>query len=173
MGLFVNRLTPRHFIGVIVLILLVSAGLRFWGLPGIPPGPHYDEAANGILTAEIANGIEPERIVLAGFLQGGVVVLHAGLRYYKQLAGIIALSTYLPLSDSLEAEKSDANADTPILLAHGTADPVIPVDQAYYSQMLLEKQGYEVEWHEYKGMAHGVSEQEIFHLAEWLERRLV
>ncbi|MCP4391596.1 MAG: prolyl oligopeptidase family serine peptidase [Gammaproteobacteria bacterium] len=130
------------------------------------------ELLNQMVDAEIEGGIAAERIVLAGFSQGGVIALQAGLRYSKQLAGIIALSTYLPLEDSLDSEKSEANADIPILLAHGTADPVIPVNLAYRSLKKLEKTGYKVEWHEYKGMPHSVSEQEIFHLAEWLENIL-
>jgi phospholipase/carboxylesterase len=111
--------------------------------------------------------------VLAGFSQGGVVALQAGLRYQKQLAGIIALSTYLALEDSLESEKSEANAQIPILLAHGSADPVIPVVLAHRSHQKLEQAGYPVEWHEYKGMPHSVSEQEIFHIAEWIEKILI
>jgi len=125
-----------------------------------------------LIAAEIDNGIAPERIVLAGFSQGGAIVLQAGLRYEKQLGGIMVLSTFLPLADSLESEKSDANADIPIFQAHGSEDPVVPVELAYGAQKVLEREGYEVEWHEYKGMAHSVSEQEIFHLAEWLEQRL-
>ena len=124
-----------------------------------------------LIDAEIASGIAPERIVLAGFSQGGSIVLHAGLRYGKQLAGIIALSSFLPLAETLEHEKNEVNASLPILLAHGSADPVVPVVLAYETRGELEKHGYEVEWHEYKGMAHSVSEQEIFHLAEWLEKR--
>jgi phospholipase/carboxylesterase len=85
--------------------------------------------------AEIESGIAPERLVLAGFSQGGVVALQAGLRYQKQLAGIIALSTYLALEDSLESEKSEANAQIPILLAHGSADPVIPVVLAHIGRI--------------------------------------
>jgi len=130
------------------------------------------ELVNDLIDGEIDNGIAPERIVLAGFSQGGAIVLQAGLRYPKQLGGIIAMSTFLPMADSLENEKSDANAAIPILLAHGSEDPVVPVDLAYRTQKVLEREGYEVEWHEYKGMAHSVSEQEIFHLAEWLEQRL-
>ncbi len=125
----------------------------------------------GLIDAEIASGIAPERIVLAGFSQGGAVVLHAGLRYGKELAGIIALSSFLPLAETLEREKNKINASIPILLAHGSADPVVPVVLAYETRGELEKHGYAVEWHEYKGMAHSVSEQEIFHLAEWLEKR--
>jgi phospholipase/carboxylesterase len=125
-----------------------------------------------LIAKEIDNGIAPERVVLAGFSQGGAIVLQAGLRYEKQLGGIMALSTFLPLADSLESEKSDANAAIQIFQAHGSEDPVVPVDLAYGTQKVLEREGYEVEWHEYKGMAHSVSEQEIFHLAEWLEQRL-
>ncbi|MCP4876874.1 MAG: carboxylesterase [Gammaproteobacteria bacterium] len=126
-----------------------------------------------LIDGEIAAGIAPEKIVLAGFSQGGAIVLQAGLRYEKQLAGIMALSTYLPLADCLGNEKSEANGNTPIFLAHGSADPVVPVDLAYLSQKVLEREGYSVEWHEYQGMAHGVSEQEIFHLGEWLEKVLM
>jgi len=131
------------------------------------------EMVSKLVDAEISNGIAPERIVLAGFSQGGAIVLHAGLRYAKKLAGIIALSTFLPLAESLEQEKSATNDGIPILLAHGSADPVVPVALAYETRAALENSGYEVEWHEYKGMAHSVSEQEIFHLAEWLEKILI
>ena len=130
------------------------------------------ELLTEMVESEIDNGIKPERIVLAGFSQGGVIALQAGLRYEQKLAGILALSTYLPLQNTLEAEKSEANADTPIFLAHGVADPVIPVELAYRSLKKLEKEGYEVEWHEYRGMPHSVSEQEIYHVAEWLEKVL-
>ena len=126
-----------------------------------------------MVDAEIAVGIAPKRIVLAGFSQGGVVVLQAGLRYPKQLAGILALSTYLPLADTLDSEKAEVNANIPILMAHGSADPVIPVVLAQHSHKKLEQAGYPVEWHEYKGMPHSVSEQEIFHIAEWLEKVLM
>ena len=126
-----------------------------------------------MIDAQIEQGIVPQRIVLAGFSQGGAIVLHAGLRYPARLAGIMALSTYLPLDETLAEEKSADNADTPIFLAHGSADPVIPVDLAFKSLKRLEQEGYEVEWHEYKGMQHSVSEQEIFHLAEWLEKALM
>ena len=124
------------------------------------------------IDAEIASGIAAERIVLAGFSQGGAIALQAGLRYYKPLAGIIALSTYLALEDSLDGEETSLNSGTPILLAHGTADPVVPIDLAYRSLKKLEENNYEVEWHEYQGLQHGVSEQEIFHIAEYLEKVL-
>lgn len=130
------------------------------------------ELVSEMIDEQIAAGIAAERIVLAGFSQGGAIALQAGLRYYKQLAGIIALSSYMPLAGSLEAERSDANGATPILLAHGSADPVVPVDLAHRTRDYLEQLGYSLEWHEYKGMPHSVSEQEIYHIAEWLERVL-
>lgn len=155
--------------------------MRAWyDIRGADIGAEQDEkgirASAGMIDemidTQIAGGIAAERIVLAGFSQGGAIVLQAGLRYGSQLAGIMALSTYLPLVDSLEQEKSAANNTTPILLAHGSADPVIPVDLAYRSLKKLEQQGYEVEWHEYQGMQHSVSEQEIYHMSEWLEKVL-
>ena len=131
------------------------------------------ELVAGMIDAQIENGIVPERIVLAGFSQGGAIVLQAGLRYPARLAGIMALSTYLPLAQTLETEKSEDNADTPIFMAHGSEDPVIPVDLAYKSLKRLEQHNYKLEWHEYNGMPHSVSEQEIFHIAEWLEKVLM
>jgi len=125
-----------------------------------------------LVDGQIEDGIPPARIVLAGFSQGGAIVLHAGLRYPGKLAGIMGLSTYLPLAESLQSEKSEDNASTSIFLAHGSADPVISVDLGYKSLKRLEQQGYAVEWHEYAGMPHSVSEQEIFHVAEWLEKVL-
>ena len=126
-----------------------------------------------MIDGQIEQGIQPERIVLAGFSQGGAIVLQAGLRYPAKLAGIMALSTYLPLPDTLAAEKSEDNAATSIFMAHGAIDPVIPVNLAYASLKRLEQQGYAVEWHEYAAMPHSVSEQEIYHMAEWPEKVLM
>jgi len=131
------------------------------------------ELVGELIDSQIEEGIAPERIVLAGFSQGGAIVLQAGLRYPARLAGIMALSTYLPLAESLAAEKSEDNADTAIFLAHGSADPVVPLALAHASHKQLDQQGYSVEGHEYSGLAHGVSEQEIFHIAEWLEKVLM
>jgi phospholipase/carboxylesterase len=131
------------------------------------------ELVGEMIDAQIEQGILPERIVLAGFSQGGAIVLHAGLRYPAKLAGILALSTYLPLAETLNAEKAEDNAATPIFLAHGSIDPVIPVGLAQRSLKHLEQQGYAVEWHEYNGMPHSVSAQEIYHVAEWLEKVLM
>lgn len=121
-----------------------------------------------LIEAQIAQGIESARIVLAGFSQGGVIALQTGLRFDKPLAGIMALSTYLPLASTLADEKSDENKAVPVFLAHGSADPVIPVDLAYSTRGQLEKQGYQPTWFEYDGMQHSVCAQEIEHISGWL-----
>ncbi len=129
-------------------------------------------AVGEMVDAEIARGIAAERIVLAGFSQGGAIALQTGLCYARRLAGILALSTYLPLAETLATEKSAANAGIPILMAHGTADPVIPLPLAIASRARLDSLGYEVEWHEYSGLGHGVAPQEIAHIAAWIENVL-
>jgi len=126
-----------------------------------------------LIEEQIKSGIVSERIFLAGFSQGGAIALHTGLRYSKRLAGIIALSTYLPLANTLSAEKNQTNNDIPIFLGHGSDDPVIPIDQAYTTRGQLEKEGYLTTWAEYSGMAHGVSEKEIFDISDWLEQFLL
>jgi len=95
-----------------------------------------------LIAEQIKDGIASERIFIAGFSQGGAIALHTGLRYPKRLAGIIALSTYLPLAKTLAAEKSEANSGIPIFLAHGSEDPVIPIDLGYTTRGRLEKAGY-------------------------------
>jgi phospholipase/carboxylesterase len=122
-----------------------------------------------MIEAQIESGIDSARIVLAGFSQGGVIALQTGLRFDKRLAGIMALSTYLPLADTLAAEKNPANADIPVFLAHGSADPVISIDLAYRTRGHLEKQGYKPSWFEYDDMQHSVSAQEIDDMGRWLE----
>lgn len=121
-----------------------------------------------MIEAQIEQGIDSSRIVLAGFSQGGVIALQTGLRFDKPLAGIMALSTYLPLAESLADEKSKANESIPVFLAHGSADPVIPVDLAYRTRGHLEKQGYHPSWFEYDGMQHSVCAQEIENMSGWL-----
>ena len=122
-----------------------------------------------LIEAQIKSGIDSARIVLAGFSQGGVIALQTGLRFDRRLAGIMALSTYLPLAETLADEKSAANANLPIFLAHGSVDPMIPIDLAYKTRGQLEKQGYHPSWHEYDGMAHSVSLREIVDMGRWLE----
>jgi phospholipase/carboxylesterase len=132
-------------------------------------------ASQGLVEALIARererGIRPERIVLAGFSQGGAISLQTGLRHPERLAGIMALSTYVPIAATLEAERNRANADVPIFMGHGTQDPIIPLAHARRSKELLERLGYPVEWHEYV-MPHSVSPHEIRDIGVWLRRAL-
>ena len=109
--------------------------------------------------------------MLAGFSQGGAISLQTGLRHPERLAGIMALSTYVPIAATLEAERNAANRDVPIFMAHGTQDPIIPLANARRSRELLERLGYPVEWHEY-AMPHSVSPQEIDDIGAWLRRVL-
>jgi phospholipase/carboxylesterase len=124
-----------------------------------------------LLAREKTRGIAASRIVLAGFSQGGAIALQAGLRHGERLAGIMALSTYVPLADRLAAEASPANLEVPIFMAHGTADPMIAFARAQASRDLLLQRGYAVEWHEYL-MQHSVCPQEIADIAKWLRRLL-
>lgn len=124
-----------------------------------------------LIAREIAAGIAPERIVLAGFSQGGAIALHTGLRYPQRLAGILALSTWLPLRDSLVTEAAPANRATPVLMQHGTFDPVVPLKLALGSRDYLEKQGYGVEWHTWP-MQHAVCPEEVVAIDGWLGRVL-
>jgi len=124
-----------------------------------------------LIDREIANGIAPRHIVLAGFSQGGALALHAGLRYPQRLAGILALSTYLPLADTLAAEAHDANRDVPIFMAHGNQDEVVFLPHALIAQRRLEELGYKVEWHAYD-MPHSLCNEEITDIAGWLGRVL-
>lgn len=120
---------------------------------------------------EKGRGISPERIILAGFSQGGAIVLHTGLRYPERLGGIMALSTYLPLADTVADEKHAANAEVPIFMAHGNQDPIIPLTLAADSRDTLRELGHTVEWHQYP-MQHSVCMQEIGAIAGWLRERL-
>jgi len=124
-----------------------------------------------LLAREVSSGIPAERIVLAGFSQGGAIALQTGLRHAARLAGILALSTYVPVADSLAAEASSANRSVPIFMAHGSDDPMIPCARAQASHALLRQQGYTVEWHEYP-MPHSVCAQEMADLCVWLRRVL-
>ncbi|MBQ03157.1 carboxylesterase [Candidatus Bathyarchaeota archaeon] len=120
-----------------------------------------------LVRREIEDGRDSRRIVLAGFSQGGAIVLHAGLRYPERLGGILALSTYLPLRNDLEGEAHPSNADVPIFMAHGTDDPIVPLARAQQSRAVLEDKGYFVEWHNYP-MQHAVCMPEIQHVGVWL-----
>jgi phospholipase/carboxylesterase len=110
-------------------------------------------------------------MVLAGFSQGGAVALSAGLRFPRQLAGLLALSTYLPFPARLAAERSSANAGVPILMCHGRMDPVVNIDMGLEARAALEAQGYPVEWREYP-MEHEVCAAELEAIGRWLTQRL-
>ena len=124
-----------------------------------------------LITKEKDRGIGASRIVLAGFSQGGAIALQTGLRHSERLAGIMALSSYLPLASTLAAEASAANRDVPIFMAHGTADPLISLPLASLSREHLKQQGYQVEWHQYL-MPHSVCLEEIQEIGRWLARVL-
>jgi phospholipase/carboxylesterase len=129
------------------------------------------QSVEALLAREKSRGIVASRIVLAGFSQGGAIALQAGLRHGERLAGIMALSTYVPLAGRLAAEANPANREVPIFMAHGTADPMIPFARAKESRDLLLQQAYAVEWHEYP-MQHSVCPQEIAAIGKWLRRVL-
>lgn len=120
---------------------------------------------------EIAKGIAPGRIVIAGFSQGGAIALHTALRYPQRLAGILGLSTYLPLHKQLARERSTANLDVPILMCHGTQDSMIGIDDAKDSCQALLDLGYSVDWRTYP-MEHQVCPEEILDISAWLRKRL-
>ena len=124
-----------------------------------------------LLAREKSRGIAASRIVLAGFSQGGAIALQTGLRHGERLAGIMALSTYVPLADRLAAEANPANREVPIFMAHGTADPMIALARAKESRDLLQRQDYAIEWHEYR-MEHSVCPQVLDDIAGWLGRVL-
>ncbi len=126
---------------------------------------------NAFIENEISLGVPSDNIFLAGFSQGGVIALQTGLRYPKKLAGILALSTYLPLPDTLAAELHSANKDIPIMMAHGEFDPVIPIAIGKYSRDLIENQGLKIQWHEYP-MEHAVIPDEIDDIANWFKETI-
>ena len=124
-----------------------------------------------LIDREISLGIPASRIVLAGFSQGCAMTLLAGLRAPQRLAGLVGMSGYLPLAAETAAERSAANADVPIFLAHGTGDTVIPIERAVASRDALRALGYAVEWHDYP-MPHSVCLEEVADLQRWLARVL-
>lgn len=127
-------------------------------------------AIDALIEREIARAVPHDQIALAGFSQGGAIALQAGLRYPQTLAGIVALSTYLPLPDKVEAERHAANRNTPIFMAHGTEDPIVPLKLAQASCSRLIKLGYPVQWHEYE-MPHSVCPEEIEQIGAFLRAR--
>jgi phospholipase/carboxylesterase len=128
-------------------------------------------AVNELIAKELGRGIAAERIVLAGFSQGGAVALYAAARQPLRLAGVIALSTYLPLAGNLAAERLAANDATPIFMAHGLADAVLPIALGLESRARLKSAGYTVEWHQYP-MAHALCAAEVADIRHYLLRVL-
>lgn len=151
--------------------------MRAWyDLYGLEAGSPQDEAGiraaqadiEALISREHARGVDFSRIVLAGFSQGGAIALHTALRYPHKLAGVLALSTYLPLKSMLAEEASEANRHIPLFMAHGTFDNVIGVEVAKASAELLKQRGYGIQWHEY-AMAHSVCMEEISHIRGFLQ----
>jgi phospholipase/carboxylesterase len=151
--------------------------MRAWyDITGLETGSGEDEdgirtsaqQTEALIAAEKEHGVPASRIVLAGFSQGGAVALHTGLRHGERLAGIMGLSTYLPLHDRLEAEAAEANRGTPIFMAHGSLDPMLPQRLGEMSRDLLQQHGHEVAWRSYP-MPHQVCPEEIRDIADWLQ----
>lgn len=160
----------------------LNAGMRmraWFDIRGLDASAPEDEsgltrmigAVTALVEQERAHGIASERIVLAGFSQGGALALHAGLRHAEPLAGIMGLSTWLPLRGRLESEAAEVNRATPIFMAHGDYDPMVAPRLGHLSKDALEGAGYTVEWHTYP-MQHQVCPQEIHDVGAWLARIL-
>ena len=124
-----------------------------------------------LIEREARRGVAAQDIVLAGFSQGGAIALQTGLRHPQKLAGVMALSAYLPLAESLLQEAAPANKTTPIFMAHGTYDPVVPLMMGAGSMTLLTGLGYAVEWRQYP-MPHSVCPEEIQDIGAWLQKIL-
>jgi phospholipase/carboxylesterase len=159
----------------------INGGMRMRAWYDITDGAIRREDERGVRASQVLietliarekkRGTKAERLVLAGFSQGGAIALHTGLRHPERIAGIMALSTYVPVAEKLSAEASAANRHVPIFMAHGTHDPVIPLARAEQSRGLLESLGYAVEWHEY-GMPHSVCPEELADIGTWLGKVL-
>ncbi|MET0328768.1 MAG: alpha/beta hydrolase [Luteimonas sp.] len=125
---------------------------------------------DALIDREAARGIPASRVILAGFSQGGAVTLAAGLRRHQPLAGLVALSTYLPAARNADAALVDGAACQPVFMAHGTQDPVVPLSAGTQSAEWLRRSGFDVEWQTYP-MPHSVCAEEITALGDWLEGR--
>ncbi|HAT32600.1 MAG TPA: carboxylesterase [Janthinobacterium sp.] len=124
-----------------------------------------------LIAREKGRGVAANRIVLAGFSQGCAMALQTGLRQAEPLAGLLCLSGYLPLADKIAAEHAPASLSTPIFMAHGIADPVVPLMRAGQSRDLLKGLGYQIEWHDYP-MQHSLCQEEIDDIGLWFKRVL-
>ena len=145
--------------------------------PTIGTGPEdqrgIEESCNHVtelIQHELKNGMSSEQIVLAGFSQGGAIALYTGVRHPDPLAGILALSTYLPVANLTKTERHEANRKIPILYLHGTLDPVIPFGVAEWSRQQLTNLGYNIESKNYQ-IPHSVSAEELQDVGDWLTNR--
>ena len=125
------------------------------------------QTVEALLARERERGIPASRTVLAGFSQGGAVALYAGLQHAERLAGIMALSTYLPVGEGFDFQISPANAHLPVFYGHGNQDPVVPIQLGEYTRNWLTQQGCMLNWHTY-AMPHSVCAEEIVHISAWL-----
>jgi phospholipase/carboxylesterase len=158
----------------------INAGMRMRAWYDIAPDMRRQDeagiresarAVEALLQREQDAGIPSHRIVLAGFSQGGAITLHAGLRYPRPLAGLLALSTYLPLPEAFAVEARPERRDTPILMCHGQHDPMLPLALGAWSRDTLTQAGFDVAWREYP-MQHQVCMEEIADIGAWLGERL-
>lgn len=154
--------------------------MRAWyDIKGFGPDRAEDDAgireSEGVVKQyigqQIAQGIPANKIVVAGFSQGGAIALQTGVRYPERLAGVMALSTYLPLRASVAGEASAANRDIPILMCHGTRDPVVILQMGEGSRDVLQGLGYRIDWRTYP-MEHSVCMEEVLDISKWLQARL-
>ncbi|HEX6833620.1 MAG TPA: carboxylesterase, partial [Rudaea sp.] len=157
-----------------------GVSMRAWyDISGMEIAQRQDEAGirtsitqlDELIARENARGVETGNILLAGFSQGGAIVLAGGVRHAQRLGGIIALSTYLPIAEKVDAEASPANRDVPIFMAHGLLDPVVSHALGEMSRDYLAQRGYRIDWHAYP-MAHQVCMEEIGDLKRWITARL-
>ena len=145
------------------------AGIDRRSAPDIKGIGESADAIGGLIHREHARGIDSDHILLAGFSQGGAMALHIATRHPDRFAGVIGLSCYLPLAQDLAKSRNGANQLTPIFMAHGAQDPVVPFAMGEESRHLLEAAGYSVDWHSYP-MPHSLCEPEVADLRSWLAR---
>ena len=129
------------------------------------------EQVEQLIEAEISNGVPPEKIILAGFSQGGVIALHLGPRFSKSLGGIMGLSTYMCQPELLANEAHPANQQTPVFMAHGEMDDVVPIAMGKAAYDTLTANQYNVSWQSYR-MKHNLNMDEINAISQWLQARL-
>ena len=159
----------------------INGGMRMRAWYDITDGANRREDERGVRASQVLiealigrekeRGTKAGRLVLAGFSQGGAIALHTGLRHPERIAGIMALSTYVPVGEKLSAEASTANRDVPIFMGHGSDDPIIPLVRAEQSRNLLKSLGYPAEWHKY-AMPHSVCPEELADIDTWLGKVL-